>query len=66
MHTKTRRGYTLNIDEQRLKEIQEYKRFYQMKLDEDNTELGVNLIKTKIEDLENEEKEILKRCKVEL
>jgi len=56
----------LNLDEQRLKEIQEYKRFYQMKLDEDNTELGVNLIKTKIEDLENEEKEILKRCKVEL
>ena len=56
----------LNLDEQRLKEIQEYKRFYQMKLDEDNTELGVNLIKTKIEDLENEEKEILKRCKVEV
>ena len=56
----------LNLDEQRLKEIQEYKRFYQMKLDEDNTELGVNLIKMKIEDLENEEKEILKRCKVEL
>ena len=66
MHTKTRRGYTLNIDEQRLKEIQEYKQFYKMKLDEDNTELGVNLIKMKIEDLENEEKEILKRCKVEL
>ena len=66
MHTKTRRGCTLNIDEQRLKEIQEYKRFYQMKLDEDNTDLGVNLIKMKIEDLENEEKEILKRCKVEV
>lgn len=56
----------MNLDEQRLKEIQEYKTFYKMKLDEDNTELGVNLIKTKIEDLEHEEKEILKRCKVEV
>ena len=56
----------MNIDEQRLKEIKEYKTFYQKKLEEDNTELGVRLIQAKIEDLDEEEKEILKRCKVKV
>lgn len=54
------------LDKQRLKEIKEYKTFYQKKLEEDNTELGVRLIQAKIEDLDEEEKEILKRCKVEV
>lgn len=54
----------MNIDESRLKEIQEYKAFYNARLDEDNTELGKDLIQSKINKLEEEEKEILNRCDV--
>ena len=56
----------MNLDEQRLREIKEYKAFYNARLKEDNTELGTMLINSKIEELETEEKEILKRCKVEI
>ena len=47
----------MNMDESRLKEIQEYKAFYNARLDEDNTELGKDLIQSKINQLEDEEKE---------
>ena len=56
----------MNMDESRLKEIQEYKKFYQIKLNEDNTELGKDLIQSKINKLEEEEKEILERCDVKI
>jgi len=56
----------MNLDETRLKEIQEYKLFYQARLDEENTELGVELINNKIRQLDIEEKEILERCKVKV
>ena len=56
----------MNFDECRLKEIQEYKKFYQIKLDEDNTELGKDLIQSRINKLEEEEKEILNRCDVKI
>lgn len=56
----------MNFDETRLKEIQEYKAFYNARLDEDNTELGRDLIQSQINKLEKEEKEILNRCDVKI
>ena len=50
--------------ERRLKEIQEYKHFYYQKLSTADTELSKDLIEAKIEILESEEKDILKRCKI--
>lgn len=56
----------MNLDERRLKDIQESKVFYKARLKEDNTDLGVELIKCKIEGLNEEEKDILERCKVKV
>ena len=56
----------MNLDNQRLREIQEFKAFYNERLEDEPTELGIDLIQAKIVELENEEKEILKRCKVEI
>ena len=53
----------MNLDNRRLKEIQQYKLFYQRRLEEeDNTELEEDLLRMKFKALEAEEKEILKRC----
>lgn len=57
MHTK------MNLDETRLQEIKEYKIFYHRKLKEENTELGKDLIQSQINKLDEEEQDILKRCK---
>ena len=54
----------MNLDETRLKEIQQFKLFYQARLKEENTELGVTLIQGKLKELNTEETEILERCKV--
>ena len=54
----------MNLDERRLKEIQEYKHFYYQKLQTADTELSKDLIEAKIEVLETEEQNILKRCKI--
>jgi len=56
----------MNLDETRLREIQQHKLFYQARLDEENTELGTELIENKIKQLTVEEKEILERCKVKI
>ena len=56
----------MNYDESRLKEIQEYKAFYNARLNEDNTELSRDLIQSRINKLEKEEKEILNRCDVKI
>ena len=53
----------MNLDERRLKDIQQYKAFYYQKLSTADTELSKDLIEAKIEILESEEKDILKRCK---
>ena len=49
----------MNLDNQRLREIQEFKAFYNARLKEENTELVIYLINSKIKQLETEEKEIL-------
>ena len=56
----------MNQDNQRLREIQQYKRFYEARLKEDNTELENDILSIKYEQLEAEEKEILKRCDVKI
>ena len=56
----------MNADNQRLREIQQYKRFYKARLEEDNTELEHDLLTIKYEQLETEEKEILERCDVKI
>ena len=56
----------MNLNNQRLREIQQYKKFYQARLREDNTELERDLLQIKYEQLETEEKEILERCDVKI
>lgn len=56
----------MNLDNQRLKEIQQHKIFYQKRLEEDNTELEQDLLEMKFKALETEEKEILQRLGVEV
>lgn len=51
----------MNFDNQRLREIQQYKKFYKERLKEDNSELEKDLLQIKYEELETEEKEILER-----
>ena len=53
----------MNLDEQRLREITEYKTFYYRKLEEAETELEHDLIEAQIDKLNTEQNEILKRCK---
>ena len=52
----------MNLDEQRLKEITEFRAFYKAKLEEENTELGRELIQVQIQKLDEEKEDILKRC----
>jgi hypothetical protein len=54
----------LNPDNQRLKEIQTYKTIYHQKLQKAETELEKDLIEIQITKLNQEEKEILKRCNI--
>ena len=54
---------TMNLDEQRLREITEHKTFYHHKLDEAETELEKDLLQVQIDKLNEEQSEILKRCK---
>ena len=56
----------MNLDNQRLREIQEFKLFYEARLREENTELEQDLLQMKLKQLCVEEKEILERCKVEV
>ena len=54
----------MNLDNQRLREIQQAKLFYKKRLAEDNTELEQDLLQIKYNQLETEEKEILERSDV--
>ena len=56
----------MNYDNQRLKTIQKFKAFYHQKLKEEPTELGESLIQAKIQELDNEEKQILQRFDVKI
>lgn len=51
----------MNLDNQRLREIQQFKQFYKARLEEDNTELEKDLLQIRYDELETEEKEILER-----
>ena len=52
----------MNLDEKRLKEIQNEKRAYHSLLDKADTISDCITYQSRIEALNNEEKEILKRC----
>ena len=52
----------MNLDEQRLREITEFREFYEIKLKEENTDLGKDLIQVQIQKLDDEKEDILKRC----
>ena len=54
----------MNQDNQRLKEIQEFKKFYKSKINEAETELESDMLQVQFNKLEEEEKEILKRFDV--
>ena len=54
----------MNIDNQRLKEIQTFKAFYHARLEESETELETDLLNIQLDKLDDEEQEILKRCDV--
>ena len=51
----------MNLDNQRLRQIQEFKLFYEARLREENTELEHDLLEMKLKQLQTEEKEILER-----
>ena len=59
-------GEIMNLDNQRLREIQQFKKFYLERLKEDNTELEQDLLQIQYNKLENEEKEILERSDVKI
>ena len=59
-------GEIMNLDNQRLREIQQYKKFYSERLKEDNTELEQDLLQIQYNKLANEEKEILERSDVKI
>ena len=54
----------MNQDNQRLKEIQEFKKFYKSRMDEAETEFESDILQVQFNKLEEEEKEILKRFDV--
>ena len=54
----------MNPDNTRLKDIQTHKTIYHQKLQKAETELEKDLIEIQITKLNQEEKEILKRCDV--
>ena len=59
-------GEIMNQDNARLREIQQFKKFYSERLKEDNTELEQDLLQIQYNKLENEEKEILERSDVKI
>ena len=54
----------MNLDNQRLRDIQTFKAFYNARLNDEPTELGRDLIQMKLNELETEEKQILERSNV--
>ena len=56
----------MNMDNRRLKEIQEYKMGYQNLMDKSETLGDILDYNEKIKELEKEEKEILERCDVRI
>ena len=58
------KGFFMNMDNRRLKEIQQEKLVWQDQLDKAKTKSDYLAFQGKIEILEKEEKEILKRCDV--
>ena len=52
----------MNRDETRLKEIQDFKKFYQFRIDEAESELERDLLQAQLNKLSEEENNILKRC----
>lgn len=56
----------MNADEYRLRDIRDFKAFYYRRLSKESFKKDKELIQEKIDELEKEEKEILKRCKVDL
>ena len=56
----------MNLENQRLREIQQYKKFYSERLKEENAELEQDLLQIQYNKLENEEKEILERSDVKI
>lgn len=52
----------MNFDEQRLKEIKEFKIFYRNKIEDAETELEKDLLQVRLDELNDEEQDILKRC----
>ena len=59
-------GEIMNQDNVRLREIQQFKKFYSERLKEDNTELEQDLLQIQYNKLANEEKEILERSDVKI
>ena len=59
-----KRGDKINLDNQRLKDIQLLKKGYGLKVLSAESEKEVEHYYAKINELANEEKEILKRCDV--
>lgn len=56
----------MNMDNQRLKDIQIFKKIYYRELDKANTISDCLTIQAHIDELETEEKEILSRCDVRI
>ena len=54
----------MNMDNVRLREIQQFKAFYNARLNDEPTELGKDLIQMRMKELETEEKQILERSNV--
>ena len=54
----------MNLDNQRLKEIQTFKAFYNARLSEAETVLERDLLQIQLTKLNEEETEILERCDV--
>ena len=52
----------MNRDETRLKEIQDFKKFYKIKINEAERELEKDLLQVQLNKLSEEEHDILRRC----
>ena len=53
----------MNLDNRRLKEIQSFKLFYKQRISEAESELEHDLLEIQLNKLNEEEEDILKRCK---
>ena len=56
----------MNLDNERLRDIQRFKAVYGKELDKADTIEDCLILQGKIDELENEEKQILERFKVEI